>query len=307
MQPPLNYLPQSIPGQEFCFHHTPNSDFCSSFPGLSTNMANRAAEGLAALNSHDYPKAISCYTAALLISPSSPDYYLKRSMAHQRSTPPDYHGALSDATMAVVAATRRAKRELIAAAQLRRAIALYCLERYADAAFLFDVVQELDPKEKSLAIHQSQTKAKLAALPEGDERAIVTVAKLPDVELSPALPESKGQKGDDASAAQSAVEPGKADKAPDTAPPQKIKHEWYQSSGKIHLTLLAKGVARDSVTVDIQPLAVGAGLGCNTRAYKSGQHIISHWRGLNVRSFLGSTLCRGGSRQVDLQRHCIKG
>jgi len=219
-------------------------------------MANRAAEGLAALNSHDYPKAISCYSAALLVSPTSPDYYLKRSMAHQRSTPPDYHGALSDATMAVVAAARRAKRELIAAAQLRRAIALYCLERYADADFLFDVVKELDPKEKSVAIHKSQTKAKLAALPEGDERAKVAVVKLPDIELSPALPGNKDTKADDASIARSTAGPNTAKEAPGSTLPQKIKHEWYQSSGKVHLTLLAKGVPRDSVTVDIQPSAV---------------------------------------------------
>jgi suppressor of G2 allele of SKP1 len=216
-------------------------------------MANSAAEGLAALDAQDYPKAISCYSAALLVSPTSPDYYLKRSVAHQRSSPPDYHAALSDATMAVVAATRRAKRESIAAAQLRRAIALYCLERYADADFLFGVVKELDPKEKSLAIHQSQTKAKLAALPEGDDRAKVTVVKVPDVELSPALPGKDTNPG--SAAAQAA--PTATDKAPGAAVPQRIKHEWYQSSGKIHLTLLAKGVPRESVTVDIQPTAVG--------------------------------------------------
>jgi suppressor of G2 allele of SKP1 len=219
-------------------------------------MANSAAEGLAALNSHDYPKAISCYSAALLVSPTSPDYYLKRSMALQRSTPPDYHGALSDATMAVVAATRRAKRELIATAQLRRAIALYCLERYADADFLFGVVKELDPKEKSVAIHHSQTKAKLAALPEGDERGRVTVVKLPNIELSPDLPGNKDAKANVASTAKSTAGPSTAKEAPGSALPQKIKHEWYQSSGKIHLTILAKGVSLDSLTVDIQPSAV---------------------------------------------------
>jgi suppressor of G2 allele of SKP1 len=215
-------------------------------------MADRAAEGLVALKSHDYPKAIACYTAALHVSPSSPDYYLKRSTAHQRSTPPNYHGALWDADMAVVAATRRAKRELIAAAQLRRAIALYCLERYGDAAFLFDVVKELDPKEKSLAIHQTQTKAKLAALPEGDERANITVVKLPDIELSPALPQNNDRETADSLVAQSPVESGAPETAPPSAVPQKIKHEWYQSSAKVHLTILAKGVLRDSVTVDIQ-------------------------------------------------------
>jgi suppressor of G2 allele of SKP1 len=232
-------------------------------------MADRAAEGLAALNSHDYPKAISCYTAALRVSPSSPDYFLKRSMAHQRSTPPNYDGALFDASMAVVAATKRGKRELIAAAQLRRAIALYCLERYADAAFLFDVVKELDPKEKSLAIHQSQTKAKLAALPEGDERAKVTVLKFPDMELSSPLPVSKDKENVDASTAQSIVAPDTAGKAVESAVPQKIKHDWYQNSAKIHLTLLAKGVPQDSVTVDIQPSSVSSQREQNTEVLTS--------------------------------------
>ena len=62
---------------------------------LPIDMANRAADGLAALNSHDYPKAISMVLFMRLCwSPQRRlDYYLKRSMAHQRSTPPNYYGS----------------------------------------------------------------------------------------------------------------------------------------------------------------------------------------------------------------------
>ena len=90
------------------------------------------------------------------------------------------------------------------------------------------------------------------------------MVKLPDVELSPALPGNKDTKADDASIARSTAGPNTAKEAPGSTLPQKIKHEWYQSSGKVHLTLLAKGVPRDSVTVDIQPSAVSGKDICNT-------------------------------------------
>ena len=53
--------------------------------------------------------------------------------AYTRLSPPDHQAAFNDAELAVSLATKRAKRELIADSQLRRAVTLFNLERYGDA------------------------------------------------------------------------------------------------------------------------------------------------------------------------------
>jgi suppressor of G2 allele of SKP1 len=146
-------------------------------------MATQAALGLKALDNNNYAEAIKQYTAAIRSNPESPDYYIKRATAHQRSTPPDYEAALSDASVGVVAATKRARREFIVQAQLRRAMALFGLGRYGDAKFVFDIVQDMDPKEKQLPIWHAKVESKLEELDTGDPKAQVTVEKLPNIQI----------------------------------------------------------------------------------------------------------------------------
>lgn len=94
---------------------------------------DQAAQGAAALNSKDFTAAVTHYTDALAVNSQAVDYYIKRSTAYTRISPPDHTTALSDAEIALTLASHRGKRELIIQAQLRRAIALFSLERYGDA------------------------------------------------------------------------------------------------------------------------------------------------------------------------------
>ncbi|KAF2673553.1 SGS-domain-containing protein [Microthyrium microscopicum] len=208
-------------------------------------MSTQAAKGAAFLEEKKYDEAIEQYTEALKISPSAPDYYIKRAMAYQRKTPPDYAASLKDAEIGLVSADRRARRELITQAQLRRGVALMNLERYADAKFVFGIVKELDPKEKTLFAFEYKVDSKLKGLPADDERVVCKVKKIPDVEI-PSAEVSKP-----AAVAKPSTATEKLPTAPVQTPAAKIKHDWYQSADKVYFTLLAKGVPEDKTSIDI--------------------------------------------------------
>ena len=216
---------------------------------------DKASRGATALNEGRLDDAIKEYTAAITENPLAPDYFIKRSTAYQRASPPQYDAALKDAETAVVLAHRRAKRELIAQAQLRRAIILYCLERYGDSEFILGVVKRLNGSEKTLPIWENKVKQKKGKLAEGDEKAAITVKELPVIEQKEEDTTSESVKAKDAAKPSSAVSTSSS-KVPEQTPPNKIKHDWYQSSDKVYFTLLAKGVPKEQATVHISSSSV---------------------------------------------------
>jgi len=217
---------------------------------------DKASRGATALNEGRLDDAIKEYTAAITENPLAPDYFIKRSTAYQRASPPQYAAALKDAETAVVLAHRRAKRELIAQAQLRRAIILYCLERYGDSEFILGVVKRLNGSEKTLPIWQNKVKQKKSKLPEGDEKAAITVTELPVIEQKEEDTTSESVKAKDTAKPSSTVSSTSSSKAPEQTPPNKIKHDWYQSSDKVYFALLAKGVPKEQATVQISSSSV---------------------------------------------------
>ncbi|KAF2198856.1 SGS-domain-containing protein [Delitschia confertaspora ATCC 74209] len=218
---------------------------------------DQAARGAAALKADNFSEAIKYYTEAISILPTACDYYIKRSTAYQRSSPPDPDKALSDAEIAVVLAHKRGKRELIKDAQFRRAVALFHRERYADAQYLFGLVEKIDEKDKMVPIWKIKVANKLKGLAEDDEKRNVTVKEVPEVDL-PKVSTSKAPSASSTStstltsaALKSApVAKDSATITPTTA--NKIKHDWYQNSENVYFTLLAKGVPKDQTTVEIE-------------------------------------------------------
>lgn len=211
---------------------------------------DHASRGAEAIRAGNYPAAITCYTLAIEASPTSPDYYTKRSTAHQRSSPPDFAAALSDAEIAVILAQKRAKRELILQAQLRRGIALFGQERYADAAFVFAIVKRIDPSEKILGIWEEKIKTKLSSMEEGDPRAKVTAKETPEIDTSkPVVKEDKTKAQETAPATSNPVQSQPAQVA--QTPANKIRHEWYQNTDNVYVTLFVKGVPKDKVVIEI--------------------------------------------------------
>ncbi|KAL3469862.1 hypothetical protein BJX99DRAFT_264785 [Aspergillus californicus] len=175
---------------------------------------NAASQGDAALAKSDFVSALQHFTRALVELPRAPTYYIKRSTAYIRLKPadggPNAQSALRDAETGLTLARERAKRDLINMAQMRRAVALYHLERYADAQFLFGLLEKRvigdkdadsgapvadrvkdvmgGPKASGpgknmameLPIWLIKVRGKLGKLEEGDEKANVTVEEFPD-------------------------------------------------------------------------------------------------------------------------------
>ena len=220
---------------------------------------DQAAKGAAALASKDYTAAIGHYTDAIALNSQAVDYYIKRSTAYTRLSPPDHEAAFKDSEIALVLANKRAKRELIAQSQLRRGIALFGLQRWADSKQCFGWVKKLDEKEKSVAMWDMKVNGKLKGLQEDDGAAKVTIAQIPDVELPTAAAKKVDAKSEqkpngtsNGTPAETGTKP--SDSQPDgvQTPASKIRHEWYQTSDTVVVTLFAKGVPKDKAAIDIQ-------------------------------------------------------
>ncbi|KAI4193497.1 MAG: hypothetical protein LQ350_008285 [Teloschistes chrysophthalmus] len=229
---------------------------------------DQAAKGAAALNSKDFSTAVTHYTDAISVNSQAVDYYIKRSTAYTRTSPADHTAAFTDAEIALKLASIRGKRELIIQAQLRRAIALFGLEQYENSRACFNWVKEMDKDEKTLQIWEMKIANKLNALSNDDEKAKVTVERLPDVQVPSQKAQSAKPPQDATEPAkhppENAEKPSKADSV--QTPANKIRHEWYQTQDTVVVSLFAKGVPIDKTTIDIQarslaisfPLATGS-------------------------------------------------
>lgn len=233
---------------------------------------DHANRGEAALAASNYSEAISHYTSAIQQSPEAATYYLKRSMAYQRNS--TYVSALHDAERAVILAVKRAKRELIAQAQLRRGIALYHLGNYGDADYCFGLAKKLNDKEKSTQMWQDKAQMKMKELDENDEKRKVNVKEVPDLatleKTESTQSKSKEETSKDTatpaktsanstSTTQASTNPPSAPQPAQTLnqiPPSKIRHEWYQNNTHVYITILAKGVPKDLATIVIEPASV---------------------------------------------------
>ncbi|EXJ91951.1 hypothetical protein A1O3_00501 [Capronia epimyces CBS 606.96] len=249
-------------------------------------MAGVAAQGAAALAASDAPTALSAYTQALIEHPSSPDYFVQRSIAFTRLKPPRHDLALKDAEYAVLLAYKRAKRDKIQAAQHRRVVALYGLGRYADAMYILTTMERWRPDNNKPArmegdMWMARLETKLKTVPESEQ--LPTTKECPEIEL-PSEGKLKEQlkaqlnadgsyKFDqttdvvstttptphaDANANTNATATTNRDNAaltpaqPTTNDVPKIRHEWYQNAQSVTITLYAKGVSKDSAEIDVK-------------------------------------------------------
>ncbi|MCJ1422861.1 hypothetical protein MMC29_000741 [Sticta canariensis] len=210
---------------------------------------DEAAHGASALAAADFSSAVKHYTNAIASNPQAVDYYIKRSIAYIRVAPAEPASALTDAEVAVLLASKRGKRELIAQSQLRRAIALFGLERWGDAQQCFDWVSKIDEKEKSLKIWGMKVEGKLKGLEEGDERRKVTVKEIPEIELPKVAKKAPQPEAAPTTEAKPTIEGVQT-------PASHIRHEWYQTSDTVVVTLFAKGIPKEKATIEIQQNSV---------------------------------------------------
>ncbi|KAL8832808.1 MAG: hypothetical protein Q9170_004730 [Blastenia crenularia] len=215
---------------------------------------DQAAKGAAALDAKDFAAAVTHYTDAIAVNAQAVDYYIKRSTAYTRISPPQHAAALSDAEIALTLASKRGKRESIIQAQLRRAIALFSLERYGDSRQCFQWVKQMDEKEKSLRIWEMKLDNKLKGLEDNDEKAEIKVKQYPDVEVPSTKDVKKPTASDTIEHAKSPPESTEQPSGPQGVhtPANKIRHEWYQTQDNVVVSLFAKGVPKDKASIEIQ-------------------------------------------------------
>ena len=216
-------------------------------------MATQAALGATALANQDYKGAIDHLTSALTSSPS-PLWLINRSTAYQRSG--QHELALIDAGNAVIEAVSRARREQIATAQFRRAVALHGLKRFGDARLCLNWCRKYNEKEKALGIWQAKVKNDYEqAGGEDAEANRCTVKEIPD----------KVEEVGTAEEAEKSVETTKANgnsatpkdtpipvATPTQTPKEKIRHEWYQSNTNVTITIFAKGIPKDQAEIILE-------------------------------------------------------
>ncbi|KAH8805766.1 SGS domain-containing protein [Xylogone sp. PMI_703] len=209
-------------------------------------MASQAALGQTALQNNDYNKAIQHYTAALKES-QSPLWLIQRSTAYQRLG--KHELALADADNAVLAAINRARREQIATAQFRRAVALHGLKRYGDARMCLYWCRKSNEKEKGLGIWQAKVQADYdKAGGETAETNQITVKEIPDKVEEVEEGKSTGSLPSSVPGPTTPATPA----APMQTPKEKIKHDWFQSNTTVTISILAKGIPKDKAEVTIE-------------------------------------------------------
>lgn len=245
-----------------------------------------AAKGAEALSKNDFPAAIKFYTKALIINPSSPDYFTQRSLAFTRLSPPRYDLALKDAEYGVLLGQKRAKREKIQAAQHRRVVALYGLGQYADAKAVLQTMAKWRPEKdmpKKMEGDMWMTKIdnKLKVVPESAK--VATAKEYPEIDLpnntqmqawlesqvkessslgikgepqkqkSETVPDIPAVSSNDTNGQSKTDLKAPAGPTTDAAPAMaKIRHEWYQNAKTVTITFYAKGVPKDSCQADLQ-------------------------------------------------------
>jgi suppressor of G2 allele of SKP1 len=208
-------------------------------------MATQAARGKQLIEEKKLGEAIVALTAALKESPTSPAYLTLRALAYQRNK--QYPEALADADAAVVHAHKRAKKELIVDAQVRRGVILYNMERYGDARAVLDIAGRMNKDVKEVKQWSAMIGSKVKTLGEDHENMKVIVKEIPDLDLEALQVGKSGPTTSATNGAASASTP-----APITQTPvDKIRHDWYQNNQNIYLTLLAKGVPQDKAVVEI--------------------------------------------------------
>jgi suppressor of G2 allele of SKP1 len=221
-------------------------------------MSSQAAMGQKALEARDYGTAIKRFTEALKSS-NSPLWLNSRSTAYQRQG--SHELALYDAEDAVLEAMSRGRRELIANSQFRRAIALFGLKRYGDSRLCFTWVRKLNEKEKGLGMWQTKVKLEYDKLDANDEGRKITVNETPEKRGRTArVASAEASKGEPAPAApatgQSAIEPSSMAPSTTQTPKDKIKHEWYQSSSKVNISIFTKNVPKGQADIKFSPQSV---------------------------------------------------
>lgn len=223
-------------------------------------MASDATRGQKALDSKDYPAAITHFTRAINAStsgPVSPLWLIQRSTAYQRTGALDL--ALKDAEHAHHSATARGRAEHIATAHFRRAVAYYGLGQYGNARRCLIWTRKFNEKERGLGMWQAKVTADWERA--GGDGAVcnrVTAVEKPTLtekeDIDEMFRQQAGKEEDTSKAKGKGKEPVREKPVAAVVKPasttiDKIRVEWYQTGANVTIEILCKGIPKEDATV----------------------------------------------------------
>jgi len=183
------------------------------------------AEGNAAFVDEDYEGALGHYSTVIAADPENADAFSKRAAAHLRLK--RYTEAVSDATVSV-------KLHATPKAFVRKGQASFALGEYEAARSAFAKALDLGGTDGALELRRWMRKCDA-------EIALETAPPPPPVPLVSAA---------SANTADPAAPPPAAAAPTATTDPSKIRHEWYQTQSEVVVSVLARNVPKEHVSVD---------------------------------------------------------
>jgi suppressor of G2 allele of SKP1 len=185
----------------------------------------------------NFEGALENYDLAISLDDSAVDAYLKRSQCHIKLQ--NFTDALADAQKAISLAPNNAK------AYFRKGIACFELEEFETALAAFEKGSALDTSDSSFKSWIRKCKAEI----ESEGGSVESSSSTPVAAPKPTTAETKPPATVQAQTSNPAPQPAQPAQS---AQPAKIRHEWYQSASHVVVTVFAKNVKREDLTVDIQ-------------------------------------------------------
>jgi len=192
-----------------------------------------------------FKEALEYYSLAVELEEKEVEAYLKRSLCHTKLE--NFTDALADAQKAIGLQPNNSK------AYLRKGIACFEMEEYESALAAFEKGFSLDSSDQSFKTWIRKCKAEI----EGESADGTTSTTVP----APTPTASTNGTTTTPTPTHSSTVPRKP--APSTTPTpapqstptpapaaQKIRHEWYQNPSQVFVSVFAKGVKKDNITVD---------------------------------------------------------
>ncbi|KAL2607430.1 hypothetical protein R1flu_026003 [Riccia fluitans] len=203
-------------------------------------------QALKAYVDDDYEEAVHLYNKAIALDPSNPELYCDRAAVLIKQKL--YMDAVADAKEAIKLNPSLSK------AHFRKGEACYHLEEYPTAKAAFEAGLKVDPKNSKIQTWITKCDDKLREEAAADYQAAVS----PSETSSPMETVREASAGDDVGATLMETvqsehsSSGEVDLTPQPVQP-KYRHEYYQTADKVVVTIFAKNVQKEQLTVEIGP------------------------------------------------------
>ncbi|KAH9309770.1 hypothetical protein KI387_037681 [Taxus chinensis] len=202
---------------------------------MAEDLARKANE---AFLDEDFEQAVELYSQAIRLDSSNATYFANRAQANIKLE--NFTDAVADANRAIQLDPSMSK------AYLRKGIACFSLEEYQTAKAAFKAGSTLDSSNLNFNSWIEKCDARLAEEAAADVIGAVSVSPSNAVPVTTSLPleATAPAKADtqQMTFAENAVE-----KLQQAKP--KYRHEFYQSANEVVVTIFAKGLSKENVTI----------------------------------------------------------